>query len=161
MASEMSPSWLFPALSCALAVLAWAASMFLFYVLTGRIRKLSAHFADKDDVASELGRIQAELSETRAALREMQESRTALAERASEAGAINMTPHGQVLRLHRRGESAAAISSALQVPVGEVNLIVKVYEMSQRRDPEGAVSRINVTNLSKAFPAVQKREIAL
>jgi signal transduction histidine kinase len=139
MSNEMNLSWLLPVLSCVLGVLAWASSMFLFYVLTGRLQKLSAHMAPKEDVASEFGRVREEMRETRALLREIQESRAALMERASEATAVNMNSHGQVLRLHRRGESAAAISSALRVPLGEVNLIVKVYEMTRN------------------FPCVEKR----
>ena len=143
MSNEMNPSWLLPVLSCVLAALAWASSMFLFYVLTGRLQKLSAHLAPKEDVASEFARVREEMRETRAILREIQESRAALMERASEATAADLNSHVQVLRLHRHGEPAAAISSALRVPLGEVNLIVKVYEMTRN------------------FPGAEKREIAL
>lgn len=48
--------------------------------------------------------------------------------RAAAASASTST-HAQVLRLHRSGESNAAIASTLGISQGEVKLMVKVQEL--------------------------------
>jgi hypothetical protein len=40
---------------------------------------------------------------------------------------LNLTKRAQVLRMHRRGESLATISAALQSPRNEIELLVKVH----------------------------------
>jgi hypothetical protein len=42
---------------------------------------------------------------------------------------INLNKRGQALRMHRRGENTETIASALSLPQGEVELLVKVYGM--------------------------------
>ena len=51
------------------------------------------------------------------------------AEAAPDAGraALNLNKRAQVLRMHRRGESLATISAALQSPRNEIELLVKVH----------------------------------
>ena len=49
----------------------------------------------------------------------------------AEAESLNLNRRGQVLRLHRRGDSVRDIASALRVGPGEVSLIIKVYELSK------------------------------
>jgi DNA-binding NarL/FixJ family response regulator len=49
---------------------------------------------------------------------------------AAQASApINPNRRGQIMRLHRSGESISAIASALGVSQGEVKLMVKVQEL--------------------------------
>jgi len=40
---------------------------------------------------------------------------------------MNLTKRGEALRLHRRGEPAERIASALQLPRNEVELLLKVH----------------------------------
>ncbi|MBS1858045.1 MAG: hypothetical protein JST11_21930 [Acidobacteria bacterium] len=42
---------------------------------------------------------------------------------------LNLSRRSQALRMHRRGESAEQIASALQVPRQEVDLLVKVHRI--------------------------------
>ena len=139
----MTSFWFLPVLSCALALLVSGALTILFFSLRTRVQQMSANLASKEDVASELASLRQEMRESRAVLRELEEARAACMDRTSEISAVNVTSHGQVLRLHRRGESVPAISSALQLPLGEVSLIVKVYEMT------------------KTFPKLESRDTVL
>lgn len=136
------PTWFFPACSV-LALLIGGTVIALLLPLRSRLKELCESAAKKEDVASELASLRQQMNETRASLRELEESRAAYMDRASEMNGINVNSHGQVLRLHRRGESIAAICSALQLPAGEVGLIVKVYEMT------------------KTYPKLESRDMAL
>lgn len=62
---------------------------------------------------------------------DLEEGRTPPAEWFSEAGPVNLNRRGQVLRLHRRGESAGQIASVLGLSQGEVKLIVKVHDLGR------------------------------
>jgi hypothetical protein len=43
---------------------------------------------------------------------------------------INLNKRGQVLRMRRRGETPETIAAALRIPQNEVNLLLKVHELS-------------------------------
>ena len=45
-------------------------------------------------------------------------------------GNINMSKRGQVIRLHRRGDASAEIASSLGLRRGEVELIIKLQQLS-------------------------------
>jgi hypothetical protein len=49
----------------------------------------------------------------------------------SQAEGLNLNRRGQVLRLHRRGDSASDIASALRMGKGEVQLMIRVYELGR------------------------------
>jgi hypothetical protein len=51
---------------------------------------------------------------------------------APEVAGVNLNRRGQVLRLRRRGRTVEEIASTLQMPRGEVELMVKVHELSQK-----------------------------
>ena len=44
-------------------------------------------------------------------------------------GGLNLTTRSQVLRLHRRGETAEQIASMLEIPRQEVDLLLKVHRI--------------------------------
>ena len=52
---------------------------------------------------------------------------------------INLTRRTQILRMKRRGETAQDIASTLQIPLGEVSLILKMEKL-QTGSPEPAAS---------------------
>jgi predicted PurR-regulated permease PerM len=139
----MSSSFLLSILSCALVLILFGALFVLFFYLRAAIHQLTTTAANKEEVTAEIASLREGIQQTRNTLHELQESRAAHLDRASELSAVNVTTQGQVLRLHRRGESIPAISSALRLAVGEVSLIVKVYEMT------------------KAFPMLEKRDMGL
>jgi hypothetical protein len=50
---------------------------------------------------------------------------------ASQPGqSLNLNKRGQVLRMRRRGETPETIAAALRIPQNEVNLLLKVHELS-------------------------------
>ena len=51
--------------------------------------------------------------------------------------ALNLTKRTQVLRMHRRGETTHSIAAALQLPLGEVVLLLKIERLL---DSEQAVA---------------------
>ncbi len=49
----------------------------------------------------------------------------------SSSESLNLSRRGQVLRLHGRGDSVPAIADALRMGQGEVQLMIKVHELSR------------------------------
>ena len=49
---------------------------------------------------------------------------------ASGGQPLNLNKRGQVLRMRRRGENPETIAAALSIPQNEVNLLLKVHQMS-------------------------------
>lgn len=52
---------------------------------------------------------------------------------APSGGAINLSRRSQALRLRRRGEEPAQIAAALEIPLQEVQLLLKVHEIVMSR----------------------------
>ena len=44
---------------------------------------------------------------------------------------LNLTKRAQVLRMHHRGESVHSIAAALQIPSGEVSLLLKIERLAE------------------------------
>jgi hypothetical protein len=49
---------------------------------------------------------------------------------AQPGQSLNLNKRGQVLRMRRRGENPETISAALRIPQNEVDLLLKVHELS-------------------------------
>jgi hypothetical protein len=54
------------------------------------------------------------------------------------AQALNLNKRGQVLRMRRRGENPETIAAALSIPRNEVDLLLKVHQMSLEQVEKGA-----------------------
>ncbi len=52
--------------------------------------------------------------------------------------ALNLNKRGQVLRMRRRGENPETIAAALSIPRNEVDLLLKVHQMSLEQVEKGA-----------------------
>jgi DNA-binding NarL/FixJ family response regulator len=52
--------------------------------------------------------------------------------------AINLTKRAQVLRMRHRGESVNSIAAALQIPSGEVLLLLKIERLLEAEPAEAA-----------------------
>jgi hypothetical protein len=52
--------------------------------------------------------------------------------------AINLTKRAQVLRMRHRGESVNSIAAALQIPLGEVLLLLKIEQLLEAEPAEAA-----------------------
>jgi hypothetical protein len=64
-----------------------------------------------------------------AQVRELQRTPVSPADAAAPRAGFNVTKRSQALRLHRQGESADQISSSLQLPRQEVELLLKVHRI--------------------------------
>jgi len=53
---------------------------------------------------------------------------------------INLNRRGQAVRLLRRGENVAHVAAALAVPRAEIELLIRVQEMTAQRAAEAAPS---------------------
>lgn len=54
------------------------------------------------------------------------------------AQAVNLNKRGQVLRMRRRGENPETIAAALSIPRREVDLLLKVHQMSLEHVERGS-----------------------
>jgi hypothetical protein len=101
---------------------------------------------DFESLEAMVARMAGELDELRERLSERPAERPAPAGWAPEVAGVNLNRRGQVLRLRRRGRTVDEIASTLQMPRGEVELMVKVYELSQKA--AGAASGGGTSNFS-------------
>jgi hypothetical protein len=119
-------------LASSLAGVSLFASSYGILLVTRRARKMG------QDLAAELtGRstrvlqLESELRDLSERLSEIEHRKLSLWDCSPEQSNINLNRRGQVLRLARRGDSAAQIASTLGLSKGEVMLIVKVHEISK------------------------------
>ncbi len=101
---------------------------------------------DFESLEARVAHMAVELEELRERFGERQGERPAPAGWAPEVAGVNLNRRGQVLRLRRRGRTVDEIASTLQMPRGEVELMVKVYELSQ--NAAGAASGGGASNFS-------------
>jgi len=52
---------------------------------------------------------------------------------------LNLNKRGQILRMRRRGERPETIAGALSIPRNEVELLLKVHDLSQEQVEKGAM----------------------
>jgi hypothetical protein len=70
--------------------------------------------------------------ERQQAERERQAGEAVVVAAAAEATSMNLSKRSQALRMYRRGDPIERIASALALPHGEVELLVKVQETTLR-----------------------------
>jgi hypothetical protein len=87
---------------------------------------------DFESLELRVAHLMAGMDDLRERLGEREDGRPAPAGWAPEGAGVNWNRRGQVLRLRRRGRTVEEIAATLKMPRGEVELMVKVYELSQR-----------------------------
>jgi hypothetical protein len=112
-----------------LLVAPWCLSF--FRSLKAEVRRLGERSSAADEVAGKLRQLAGELEQLRCRLNEWEGGRNTASAWLPEAAAVNLNRRGQILRLHRRGKSVSEIASALHVSQGEIELLVKVHDISQ------------------------------
>lgn len=95
------------------------------------LRRLSERATISGEIEAKLAQLAGELVEIRSRLSECEGVRQAATGWPAEAAAVNLNRRGQILRLHRRGKSIPEIAAALHVSRGEIELLVKVQDISQ------------------------------
>jgi hypothetical protein len=87
---------------------------------------------DFESLEARVAHLVAEMDELRERSGERDAGRPAPVGWAPEVAGVNLNRRGQVLRLRRRGRTVEEIASTLQMPRGEVELMVRVHELSQK-----------------------------
>ncbi len=109
-----------------------AISLFALYRMQELSRQIRAHSAAPRPPADRQG--DGELRQAIAALaaevNELKNSATAEPQDPLQVRpGLNLSKRSQALRMHRRGDSAGQIASALQIPQQEVDLLLKVHSI--------------------------------
>ncbi len=117
--------------ACLISTLAASASLWLYLKLRAEFRRLALQTVNPQQVSELTGALSVRLARCESRLDSADRTRKDHAEWVSQAQSLNLNRRGQVLRLHRRGESAAEIASSLRMGQGEVKLMIKVYELSR------------------------------
>ncbi len=118
-----------------LALVACLAVLILFLSLRKKIGRLQDELTANSTLPEKLTGIAGAVEQLCSRLTQIEERKSPLADWFPESTSVNLNRRGQVLRLHRRGESSFQIASALGLSQGEVKLIVKVHELT-RQNPE-------------------------
>ena len=80
----------------------------------------------------------AEVLEVAERLREEREEATRPSPGPAAGQPLNLNKRGQVLRMRRRGENPETIAAALSIPRNEVDLLLKVHQMSLEQVEKGS-----------------------
>ena len=104
--------------------------LYLFFTVKCEIR---ARDKDRQDgqksLAEAVVAIRASLDEVRAEMREVQEQTGMLVAPLPTKSGLNLSKRGQVLQMHRRGQSPEQIAAALDLPLTEIELLIKVHQI--------------------------------
>jgi hypothetical protein len=125
----MQLDWLYsPITQYSITGVGLVASLCLWISAKAELRALRRKFAKELEALqnTDLSLI-AGLAEVRAANQTAAEA--AFLPRTSQT--INLTKRAQILRMHHRGESVHSIAAALQLPQGEVELVLKLERITE------------------------------
>ncbi len=104
----------------------------IFWRLRGSIRKrLTDSATSVEELITRLDTANNEIEKLSHRIYELEQRSTPAPEYISAPASVNLNRRGQVIQLHRRGKEAAAIASALKVSQGEVQLIIKIHDLTQ------------------------------
>jgi hypothetical protein len=121
---------LHPALQYGLLGAGLGLCLYLFFTLKQEIGALEGRGREKDTALAEaMAAVRAALDEVRAETRAIQEQTGMLVPPAPTASGFNLSKRGQVLQMHRRGQSPAQIAASLGLPRTEIDLLIKVHQI--------------------------------
>lgn len=103
-----------------------------FFSFKKLVARTLAGARDIEPLEAKVADMSVEMNELRERLGERDADRPAPAGWPQEVAGVNLNRRGQVLRLRRRGRTVEEIASTLEMPRGEVELMVKVHELSQK-----------------------------
>ncbi len=152
MSAATSP-YIVTVLACAGMVMALAAAVAQIVLFISFKRKMCAQqeeIAAYDGIPQKLNELGKEIGQMQLRLDEIERRRTPLADWSPESASVHLNRRGQVLRLHRRGESSVQIASALGLVQGEVKLIIRLHELT-RANPETEKTNQRALNAATMF----------
>jgi hypothetical protein len=104
--------------------------LYLFFTLKMEISALEQRGKARETAYAEsISSIRASLDGARERIREVQEQTGMLVQPAPTRSGLNLSKRGQVLQLHRRGQSPEQISTSLGLPLTEIDLLIKVHQI--------------------------------
>jgi hypothetical protein len=126
----MSFSMLSSAILCGLALAATAIGFFTLFRTNVLIRAAGRSAAAADSrLAAEVEEMRQTIEGLAAQVHDVQQqSRLPAAPVVPKAG-LNLSKRSQALRMHRRGDAAGQIAAALEIPLQEVDLLLKVHRI--------------------------------
>jgi hypothetical protein len=119
-----------------LALLLLGAVVYAFLVIKVELRLLGKRAATRAELEGAMRNLTGELEELRARLNEAERERHSQAGLSAEPESLNLNRRAQILGLHRKGRPVREIASVLHIPLGEVELMVKVHDLSQSASRE-------------------------
>jgi hypothetical protein len=116
------------AILCALALTAAAASLFALFYAKALVREANRRTSDlQSQLENALQASQSGLEELSTEVRDLRREPGVAVSPGMPRPGFNLTTRSQVLRLHRRGETAQQIAKVMAVPRQEVELLLKVH----------------------------------
>jgi hypothetical protein len=104
----------------------------LFLMLKVELRLLGRHAVTRAELENAVRMWTGELEEVRVRLQEVEHECPSPAEwSAAGTESSNLNRRAQILGLHRKGKPVREIASVLHIPQGEVELMVKVHDLSR------------------------------
>ena len=106
--------------------------VYLFWSARAEARRISLRITEEADISGRLARLEAGLNQLKAELKERAaySEKPVRAEYSPGTCPINLNKRGQILQLHRRGDSVSSIAQILHLAKGEVKLVIRVHELS-------------------------------
>jgi len=103
------------------------ASVLLFVAAKREIARVRRQASESKESAEAVARnLAAELEALRGSVRKVEEAPPA----PPPVPGLNLTKRAQALRMYRRGELLNSIAAALQAPLNEIELLLKVQELA-------------------------------
>ena len=118
------------AILCGLVLAGAAVSVFALFRAHTMIRAAAAGARTiQGERDLEIQTLRDDLSSLAAQFRDQQHDRPLLVTPAMPRPGLNLNKRSQALRLHRRGDAAEQIATALELPLQEVQLLLKVQRI--------------------------------
>jgi len=105
--------------------------------VSGRERSAAALASELEAQALLVRQMSIDLEQLRKRLSEQMESAQPVVPLWASDMPVNLNRRGQIIRLSRKGKSIAEIASDLNVAQGEVELLLKVHDLSQKKSEQG------------------------
>ncbi|HMD50626.1 MAG TPA: hypothetical protein VKG79_16055 [Bryobacteraceae bacterium] len=120
----------------ALLALFAAISLIVFLSSDREIRRLKSRLGGKNPAVLSQKELQLRLENLTGRLREAEERASIPPQPAVVRPGLNLTRRNQVIRLSRRGQPASHIAASLSMPRKEVELLLKIHNLSLDNAPD-------------------------
>lgn len=121
-----------------------ASAAAIYICLRTKIRNAhSESVAAAREAAVRLETFNKELESWRQRLADAEQRNMAAPDGFTSSASLHLNRRGQVAQLHRRGETARSIASALGLSQGEVKLIIKLYDLNRSAASVNSLEKLN------------------